>query len=88
MRRFTIARRYDKTGVSGTGVVIQGVQFATGHVVIQWLTQPDGDIQTKDSLQKFLDIHVLSHPENGTILTWEDGVQQFFPEDWHPPKSE
>jgi hypothetical protein len=81
MRKFTIARVNDQSGVSGTGVIAQGVLFATGDIAIQWLTPPpDGDLQIKRSLKSFLDVHVHTHPENITIITWETGEQERYPE--------
>lgn len=81
---FTIYRTNDQSGISGTGIIAQGVRFATGHVAVQWLTPPpDGDLQTKDSLDKFLSVHVLPHPENETIITWANGRQEHY-----PPKDE
>ena len=74
MRRFTMRREQDVSGVSGTGNVLEGVQFSTGVCVIHWLTPPPrGSISVFDSLEQFLVIHVLPHPENGTVLTFEDG---------------
>jgi len=81
MRKFTIARKNDQSGVSGTGVIAQGVLFATGDVAIQWLTPPpDGDLQIKRSLKSFIEVHVHPHPENITIITWETGEQDIYPE--------
>jgi hypothetical protein len=37
-RRFTLVRRVDVTGISGTGVVAEGVQFSDGTTVLRWLT--------------------------------------------------
>jgi hypothetical protein len=74
MRRFTMRREQDVSGVSGTGNVLEGVQFSTGVCVIHWLTPPPrGSISVFDSIDQFLVIHVLPHPENGTVLTFEDG---------------
>lgn len=39
MRRFVLNRKADATGVSGTGVVAEGVIFSTGWVALTWLTQ-------------------------------------------------
>lgn len=36
MRRFMLWRREDVTGVSGTGVVAEGVIFTDGSVVVRW----------------------------------------------------
>ena len=74
MRRFTMSRRHDASGVSGTGSVLEGVLFSTGVVVIHWLTPPPrGSISVFDSMDQFLSIHVAPHPDNHTVLTFEDG---------------
>jgi len=39
VRRFQLQRHEDVTGVSGTGIVAEGVEFSTGKVVLQWLTE-------------------------------------------------
>lgn len=38
MRRFVLQRDEDPTGVSGTGVVAEGVIFSSGKAVLEWLT--------------------------------------------------
>lgn len=74
MRRFTMQRRFDVSGVSGTGVVLEGVHFSTGTVVVHWLTPaPRGSISVFDSLEQFLAVHVQPHPENNTVLVFQDG---------------
>lgn len=76
MRRFTMGRDFDYSGVSGTGIVLEGVQFSTGVVVIHWLTPPPrGSISIFDSLDQFLAIHVKPHPDNRTVLVFEDGEE-------------
>jgi hypothetical protein len=76
MRRFLMERTRDVSGVSGTGVVLEGVQFSTGVVVIHWLTPPPrGSISVFDSIGQFLSIHVEPHPDNHTVLQFEDGEQ-------------
>lgn len=39
MRRFHFLRVEDESGVSGTGVVAEGIEFTNGKVVINWLTK-------------------------------------------------
>ena len=74
MRRFTMRRDFDVSGVSGTGIVLEGVLFSTGVVVIHWLTPPPrGSISVFDSMEQFLSIHVVPHPDNHTCLVFEDG---------------
>jgi hypothetical protein len=76
MRRFTMCREQDVSGVSGIGNVLEGVLFSTGVVVIHWLTPPPrGSISVFESMDQFLSIHVMPHPENHTVLTFEDGEQ-------------
>ena len=80
IRTFTVCRQYDETGVSGEGVVIEGVQLATGHAIIHWLYPPPrGGIAIFDSLDDFLKVHVHPHPNNKTIFTFEDGEQITYP---------
>lgn len=38
LKRFYLARDTDITGVSGTGIVAEGVLFSTGWVALTWLT--------------------------------------------------
>lgn len=74
MRRFVMHRPHDASGVSGTGLVLEGVLFSTGVVVIHWLTPPPrGSISVFDSLEQFLGIHVRPHPTNEAFLVFEDG---------------
>lgn len=39
MKRFELHRDIDVTGVSGTGVVAEGVEFTDGVVALRWLTE-------------------------------------------------
>jgi hypothetical protein len=39
MRRFHFLRITDASGVSGTGVVAEGIEFTNGTVVVSWLTK-------------------------------------------------
>lgn len=38
MRRFVMNRIEDETGISGTGRVLEGVEFGDGSVAIRWTT--------------------------------------------------
>ncbi len=76
MRRFAMKRERDVSGISGTGIVLEGVLFSTGVVVIHWLTPPPrGSISVFDSMDQFLAIHMFPHPENHTRLVFEDGEE-------------
>ena len=77
IRSLTVCRQHDETGVSGEGVIIEGVVLASGHCIIHWLFPPPrGGIAIFDSLEDFLKVHVKPHPENKTIITFEDGEQK------------
>ena len=74
IKSFTVCRQNDETGVSGEGIVIEGVVLASGHCIIHWLFPPPrGGIAIFDSLEDFLKVHVKPHPTNKTIITFEDG---------------
>lgn len=68
MRRFQLNRKEDKSGVSGTGVVAQGVQFDNGKVALQWLTAMP-TLETADNVETIIQIH--GH-EGATDVEWLD----------------
>ena len=70
IRTFTVCRISDETGISGTGVVIEGAMFATGHTIMHFF----------DSFEDMLKIHIKPHPSNNTIITFDDGEQMVFDE--------
>lgn len=72
-RTFSMKRLNDESGVSGTGVVLVGVVFPTGTVVIQWVSSDVHSTTLYDNVESFWKIHVASHPNNHTLLTWDDG---------------
>ena len=79
IRTFTVARQYDETGVSGEGVVIEGLTLATGQCVVHWLYPPPrGGIAIFDSMDDFIKVHILPHLANRTIITFDDGEQMKF----------
>ena len=79
IRTFTVARQYDETGISGEGVVIEGVTLATGQCVVHWLYPPPrGGIAIFDSMSDFIKVHIKPHPSNRTIITYDDGEQERF----------
>ena len=79
IRTFTVARQYDETGISGEGVVIEGLTLATGQCVVHWLYPPPrGGIAIFDSMNDFIKVHIQPHPSNRTIITYDDGEQERF----------
>ena len=75
-RLFSVVRKSDESGVSGSGRVIDGVLFHTGQVVICWRTDIDASKHGYSSLgiypswEAFKFIHVDSHPSNETKIEW------------------
>ena len=79
IQTFTVARQSDETGVSGEGVVIEGVLLATGQCLAHWLyPRPKGSIAIFDSMNDFITVHIKPHPSNRTIITYDDGEQEKF----------
>ena len=76
---FTVCRQSDETGISGEGIVIEGVVLGTGQCIVHWLYPPPrGGIAIFDSMEDFLKVHVRPHPQNNTIITFSDGEKLTF----------
>jgi hypothetical protein len=73
-RLFTLERRSDETGVSGTGRVLDGVIFHTGQVVICWRSDVNPEkpgfssLAIYSSWEAFLHVHVEPHPAEATKI--------------------
>lgn len=67
MNRFYLQRDKDFTGISGTGRVLDGVQFSDGTVVVRWNTNK-ACTGIYDSIDDFRAIHV----HNGNEIIWID----------------
>ena len=79
IQSFTVYRTADETGVSGDGIVIEGVRMATGQCVIHWFYPPPrGGIAIFESMDDFIKVHIKPHPTNRTIITFADGEQMRF----------
>ena len=68
MRRFYFDRQTDVSGTSGTGAVVEGVQFGDGRVVLRWLTTLSS-LAIYDSIEECIYIH--GH-DGSTNLHWVD----------------
>lgn len=71
-RTFTLTRGNDESGVSGTGIVLEGVEFSDGRVILEWTSQPRSTV-VWDSFEDFWKVHVLSHPTNDSVVEFSDG---------------
>lgn len=66
MRTFSLIRNEDETGVSGTGIVAQGVEFDDGVVAMRWLT----DTSSTVVYTNINDVRII-HGHNGkTVVQW------------------
>lgn len=55
-RRFQLHRQEDETGISGTGIVAEGIEFSNGRVAITWLT-PLTSVAVYDCVKTLESIH-------------------------------
>lgn len=69
MRLFQLNRRRDPSGISGVGVVAQGVEFDDGSVVIRWLPKP-GLSPTTVVHYDIASVHALHGHDGGTRVEW------------------
>lgn len=67
MKLFELVRLEDATGISGTGVVAQGVQFDSGKCVMQWLTKINSTA-VYDSIQ---DLEAIHGHGGKTVIQWK-----------------
>jgi hypothetical protein len=73
-RRFVLVRDEDETGVSGTGIVAEGIRFSSGAVALQWTTDwPTSVVFHERGIESVE--HVHGH--NGkTRIEWMDRWDQ------------
>ena len=57
MRRFQLHRDADSTGVSGTGIVVEGVEFTDGTVSMRWLSDTASTAVFAGGVDDVLTIH-------------------------------
>lgn len=72
-RPFVLLRRTDVTGVSGTGVVAEGVEFADGSVALRWLSEWPTSVVFHDRGIASVE-HVHGHG-GATEVVWLDDPQ-------------
>jgi hypothetical protein len=68
VRRFVLQRSRDDTGVSGTGIVAEGVLMSDGRAVVRWLGK-NSSIVIWDNLNDAIQVH--GH-RGATRLRWLD----------------
>jgi len=70
MYRFELHRDEDETGISGTGVVAEGVEFSDGEVVMRWIV---GEWHSTVVWSQGMEAVEAIHGHNGrTRVVWVD----------------
>lgn len=70
-RRFKLVRHQDVSGVSGTGVVAEGVQWSDGSVALHWRGRwPTTTVWEDGGIDAVIAIH--GH-QGATEIVWDDG---------------
>ena len=64
MNRFVLNRKEDVSGISGTGLVAEGVEFSDGSVALRWLTSTPS-VELLNSVEDLKTIH--GHSGSSTI---------------------
>lgn len=71
MNRFLLHRLEDESGISGEGIIAEGVQFTNGTVVLVWLTE----VRSIAAIYDSIDVMDQIHGHNGkTVIHWIDKV--------------
>ena len=68
MRRFVLERTTDVSGVSGTGIVVEGIEFTDKTVAIRWTTEYRSTT-IWSSIYEMMKVH--GH-DGATTLIWID----------------
>lgn len=69
MRQFQLHRDIDETGVSGTGIVAEGVEFSDGPVAVRWIVGTHRSVSVWENIEAVRDVH----GHNGcTRIVWID----------------
>jgi hypothetical protein len=68
-RRFVLIRHHDISGVSGTGVVAEGILFRDGAVALHWL----GDHPSTTAWPSLDDVLAVHGHSGATVIRWLDG---------------
>lgn len=68
MKSFLLIRFEDISGISGTGVVAEGVQFSDGICVLRWVTK----VASTSIYNSVEEINAIHGHEGKTEIQWEE----------------
>jgi hypothetical protein len=72
--RFYLYRQTDKTGVSGTGVVAEGVRFEDGKCVLRWCVP--GKPRGTTVYESIVDVMSIHGHDGATTVMWLDTEEE------------
>jgi len=72
-RLFKMVRNNDETGVSGTGVVADGIEYPNGMVSVCWRSKTPS-VNVYRSFVEFKHVHIDAHPSNDTEIHWAEAA--------------
>mgnify|MGYP005813502891 CR=1 FL=1 len=70
MRSFLLVRDVDVSGVSGTGVVAEGVEFSDGAVALHWLA---GEVHSTAVFGSLAEVRAVHGHNGATRIVTADG---------------
>jgi hypothetical protein len=76
-RPFVLARHEDPSGISGTGIVAEGVAWTGGTADLHWLTDEESFVHWPGGVDSILRIH--GH-QGATVCRWLDETEPNNPE--------
>lgn len=68
MRRFHLSRCEDPTGISGDGLVAEGIEFSDGTAVLRWLSPTPSTV----IYMQISDVIKVHGHDGRTIVVWHD----------------
>jgi hypothetical protein len=69
MRRFVLARHSDPSGISGTGIVAEGILWRGGTADLHWVTEHETFVHWPGGIEAILAVH--GHG-GSTVCRWLD----------------
>ncbi len=69
-RRFVLYRYEDESGVSGTGIIAEGVQFSSGECVLTWIS----DTPSTNIYENIEEITRIHGHHGKTEIRWIDSL--------------
>jgi len=68
MRRFQLHREVDETGISGTGIIAEGVEFTDGTASLRWLSE----FKSTAVYASMTDLEAIHGHQGQTKIVWLD----------------